>query len=300
MIDNRISSSSSRAQKVLRFFLVRLVLAALFLAAALALHLGQKALLTYLGLADLLIVKIYRPLAGIALIYFSYYLFVRFIEKRPLTELSLPGWTKELGQGAALGFLLITVQVVFLAAFGVYNATFAGISMGLLKIVAISLIAGVFEELIMRGILFRILEEGLGSWLAIAISSLIFGLLHITNPGASVLSGLTIALEAGLLLALAYMYTRRLWLVIGLHFSWNATLGGIYGLTVSGVEAQGLLRAGLEGPDWVTGGAFGLEAGVTALVATLILSAFLLWRLRRTGAFRPAPWTVRQAAPEAT
>ena len=279
---------------------MRLVLAVLFVAAALALHLGQKALLTYLGFAELLIVKIYRPLAGVTLIYLSYYLFVRFIERRPLTELSLPGWTKELGRGIALGFLLITVQVVFLAAIGAYNATFAGFSMGLLKIVSISLVAAVVEELFMRGILFRILEEGLGSWLAIALSSLIFGLAHISNPGASVLGGLTIALEAGLLLALAYMYTRRLWLVIGLHFSWNATLGGIYGLTVSGVEAEGLLRAGLEGPDWVTGGAFGLEAGLTALVATLILSAALLWRLQRRGAFRPAPWMARRATVEAT
>lgn len=286
----------TRLQRVMNFFLVRLLIAIAFLAVALALHLGQKTLFVKLGIADHIILKVYRPIAGTILIYLAYYLYVRWIEKRPLAELSLPGWLAELGAGAGIGFILISAQILLLTIFGVYKVEGIGFSMGIIEILGLSVIAGFIEELIMRGILFRILEEGLGSWVAIVISALVFGFAHISNEGATVMSSVAISIEAGLMLALAYMYTRRLWLVIGIHIFWNFALGGVYGLTVSGVAARGWLHGQLVGPDWVTGGVFGLEGGISAIAACVILSLFFLRRLLLANQFVPVPWSKRQGS----
>ncbi len=95
----------------------------------------------------------------------------------------------------------------------------------------------------MRGVLFRIVEESLGSWIALALSAALFGALHAFNPGATLTSSIAIALEAGVLLAAVFMVTRRLWMVIGLHTAWNFTEGGVFGASVSGGDAHGMLAS---------------------------------------------------------
>jgi uncharacterized protein len=97
---------------------------------------------------------------------------------------------------------------------------------------------------------------------ALVISGLVFGLLHVANPNATLLAGLAIAIEAGILLGGVYMLTRRLWLAMGLHLAWNLTQGGVYGVAVSGHAMDGLLESALSGPAWLSGGAFGAEASV--------------------------------------
>ena len=101
--------------------------------------------------------------------------------------------------------------------------------------------AAIFEEILFRGVLFRIVEEGLGTWAALLISALVFGFVHIGNPGATVWSSVAIAIEAGLLLGMAYQVTRSLPLVIGLHAAWNFTQGSVFGSAVSGTSGHALL-----------------------------------------------------------
>src|SRR5206468_8601734 len=133
-----------------------------------------------------------------------------------------------------------------------------------------------------RGILFRIVEAGLGSWLGLLVSAAVFGLAHLANPGSNVIGAASIIIEAGILLAAAYMFTRRLWLPIGLHFAWNFTEAGIFGADVSGRHIGGLLRSTLTGPAWLTGGAFGPEASVVAVVLCLAVGvAFIVAAVRR-------------------
>jgi hypothetical protein len=80
----------------------------------------------------------------------------------------------------------------------------------------------------------------------------------------------------------AYMLTRRLWLCIGIHAAWNYTLGSIFSIAVSGNQSSaGLINGTLTGPDWLTGGAYGLEASVGTLLVLIVLSAAFLWP--RTG-----------------
>jgi hypothetical protein len=154
----------------------------------------------------------------------------------------------------------------------------------------VALESAVGEEIVFRGVVFRRLEDTLGTTLALVLSAAAFGLIHAGNPGASWVSTLAIALESGVLLALAFAATRSLWLPIGLHFGWNLTEGGVFGAAVSGGQYTGLIAAPLSGAPLITGGTFGPEASLSALVISLGASAALAWYAVRRGAWRRPRW----------
>ncbi len=231
--------------------------------------------------------------AGVSLA--AYVVFVRVVERRPVIELSLPGAGVEALRGALLGALLFTVTIGILWALGFYRVTGTNPVSAVLPVLALSIVSGVSEELIFRGIVFRIIEESLGSVIALAISALIFGALHLDNPNASLVAGLAIAIEAGILLGLAYMLTRRLWLAMGLHFAWNFVQGGVFGVAVSGNVVEGLLESMLTGPALLSGGAFGAEASVFAVLVCLGASVYLWQRVRRQGGVVVPFWKRRKS-----
>ncbi len=123
---------------------------------------------------------------------------------------------------------------------------------------------GYYEELFSRGYQLQNLAEGLNLPLAVLLSSSVFGLLHLGNPSASVLSTLGI-FAAGVFLAYAWIRTGQLWLSISLHIGWNFFEGTVFGFAVSGLEGFSLIRHSISGPTLVTGGAFGPEAGLVLL-----------------------------------
>jgi len=152
---------------------------------------------------------------------------------------------------------------------------------GLMIMVLVFLAVAWNEELIVRGYLFQNLESGLGTTPAVVISSVIFGFLHIFNDNSSVIASLGVAF-AGVLLAVAYLVTRSLWLPIGIHFGWNFGEGPLFGFPVSGIDAGGLVSHRVIGPESITGGAFGPEAGLVSIVAELVGIALLwLWYRRQ-------------------
>src|SRR5262249_14558687 len=115
------------------------------------------------------------------------------------------------------------------------------------------------------------------------------------NPGATVFSSIAIALEAGVLLAAAYVVTGRLWLPIGLHAAWNFTEGSVFGMSVSGGrQAASLFGGTLSGPAILTGGAVGPEASIVAVVVCLALAFLLLRRAVRGGRIERPPWSRRE------
>ena len=139
------------------------------------------------------------------------------------------------------------------------------------------------EEVIFRGIIFRMIDDRFGLWWALGISALIFGFAHIINPSASIWSSVTIAIEAGVLLGAAYKYKNSLWFPIGIHWAWNFTQGNVFGFAVSGGDIEeSILTATLSGPDIITGGSFGLEASIISLILGTILSAFYLWKILKS------------------
>ena len=155
----------------------------------------------------------------------------------------------------------------------------------------IAIVSGTIEETLFRGILLRHLEKLIGTSGALAITSALFGLVHIVNPDATWFSSFAIALEAGILLGAAYLYTRRLWLAVGIHAAWNFTQGWVFSVPVSGGDAPlGLLITRRVGPDWLTGGAFGLEASVPALVMATGAGIVLLVLAHRRGHFIAPIW----------
>ena len=194
-----------------------------------------------------------------------------------------------------LGALLLSLTIGTLAILGVYRVSGIHGWTPMLATIPAFIMGAVLEEVVMRGVLFRILEQWRGSWIALAISAALFGLLHLLNPGVTLLNAGAMMLEAGILLAAAYMLTRRLWLCIGIHFAWNFTQGGIFSAAVSGGATNGLLEAKLVGPVWLTGGAFGAEASVVAVVVCLAAGLLLLLAARRKGHVIQSSWSATAA-----
>ena len=214
---------------------------------------------------------------------------VRGMERRGAAELApAPG-------GAAIGVLFGIV--LFGAVLGLLLLTGAAQMHGLaanidvIPVLAASIVAAVGEELAFRGGLFRVLEDGCGTTVALALSAALFGLVHALNPGATVVSTAAIAVEAGILLGAAYALTRNLWLPIGLHFGWNFTEGGLFGVAVSGgTTAKGVFSVTLAGPRWLTGGSFGPEASVVAVAVCFAAALVLIAVAVRKGRWRPLRW----------
>jgi len=218
----------------------------------------------------------------------SYALFCRFIERRPVVELGLAGAPLELGGGIVTGLLLFSAVVAVIAALGGYSVVGTRGAGVLVPALAISIASGFSEEIIFRGWFFRLVEQWLGTWIALILSAALFGALHLGNPNATLLAGAAIALEAGIMLAAIYLITRRLWTAIGVHAAWNFAQGGIYGIPVSGGAMDGVLVPRISGPDLLTGGAFGAEASLPAIiVATAFGIGMLLVAYRRGGFVAP-------------
>jgi membrane protease YdiL (CAAX protease family) len=220
----------------------------------------------------------------------------RLIERRNLADIGLDvrrfviDWLK----GAGVGATYLCACVGILAVLGGYRITgvaFAG--QALTSGLVLQVLVGVFEETLFRGILFRFLEEGFGSWVALTITALFFGLSHLNNPHATVWSAIAIALEAGVSLGAVYMATRSLWFAMGLHTAWNFLQGTIFGVAVSGNGAptDSLFQPRIQGNPWLTGGTFGIEASVIAVVLGLCLgSAFLVHAVRQQRIMRGLWW----------
>ena len=229
----------------------------------------------------------------------AYRVYVKLIERRRGVEFGAQGAVRELGSGLVIGAALLSATVGVLAALGLYTVQGWRDPAVLIPVLAMSVGAAVIEELLFRGVIFRIIEASLGTWIALVISAALFGLVHLGNPNASWLAAAAISLEAGVMLAAAFVLTRRLWLPIGIHAAWNFTQGGIFSVAVSGSQTDGLLVATLSGPSWLSGGEFGGEASVVAMLLWTALGAWLLALAARRGRFVAPFWRRAPQVPAA-
>jgi hypothetical protein len=268
--------SLTTTQRVFNFSLVKILIAFIFCAGIVAFaQIGMSKLLKESPIdKDIKMLLIGSVVAFLSII--TYNLYVRLYEKRNVDELAVKAIGKSLVMGICLGAVLqsVTILVIYL------NKGFTVISINsvvfLLPSLAMAFTSAIFEEIIFRGILFRITEEKLGSYWALVISALIFGGMHLANPHSSILAALGLAIQAGLLLAAAYIFTRNLWFPIAIHFAWNFTQSGIYGVSTSGSNmGKSLLTTKIQGAEWFTGGLFGPEGSIQAtlfcLIATIVL-----------------------------
>ncbi|WP_226018925.1 CPBP family intramembrane glutamic endopeptidase [Novosphingobium sp. FKTRR1] len=226
-----------------------------------------------------------------------YAAFVRLIERRPVSELSLAPLVRELGIGLLIGAGLYTASVLVLMALGIYRIVGFNPVSFMVPAIGMALSSGFFEELLFRGALFRIVEEMFGSWISLVVSSLVFGLLHLLNPAATLTGAIFISIEAGVLLAAGYMVTRRLWLSIGFHVAWNYTQQGVFSGIVSGnAPVPGLIKPIIQGPDALTGGSFGLESSLVAFLFCTTAGVILLILSVRRGNVVAPFWKRRTTA----
>jgi membrane protease YdiL (CAAX protease family) len=281
----------NQKEKFKLFFLLRLVIAMLFVGLSFGLYAVFKILLKNLGFYDLLLGRIISMIGMIALVYFGYFLYLRFFENRKPTEYSKKGWAQELAKGMGLGSGLITIQIVILWIMNAYHIDDVVVTTGIISIFIISVLTGFLEELLNKGIIFRILEEGLGSWIALLVVALEVGITHISNTGATAFSTIAVSIEFGIMLSLFYMVTRRLWLVTGFHFAWNFTMGGIFGINVSGLETKGLISSNLQGHQLFTGGDFGIEATIPAIMICSIITILLVYYVTKKNLVVKPMWS---------
>lgn len=238
------------------------------------------------------------PLLGVAIaivmslvVVAAYIAWGKIVERRKVSELSRPGAGREWLVGALIGVGLYTGCVLLLMLLGMYRIVGLNPLSYMIPAAAMAVKSSVFEELLFRGVLFRSVEDMAGSWIAIIVSSLVFGVLHLLNPGATIAGAAYIAIEAGLLLAAAYLVTRRLWIAMGFHLAWNYVQSAVFsGVVSGGVTLPGLFQDKIEGPSFITGGAFGMEQSVFALVLCTTAGIVMLVIAMRRGHLVPAPW----------
>lgn len=224
--------------------------------------------------------------AGLALWFYA--VAVRFTERRAVTELEKTGARGVVLSGAGIGLGLFTATILLIAVFGGFSVAGWGSFGGALSFLGLMCATAVTEELLFRGVLFRIVEEMTGTWGALGISAVLFGVIHLLNPGATFWGAIAVAVEAGLMLGSAYIATRSLWLPIGLHLGWNFAASGVFTTITSGGHhsAHGLLDTVMSGPAVLTGGSFGPEGSIFAILVCTVPTVLFLRSARRRGLIR--------------
>ena len=283
--------------RIMVFPLTFLMLEAL---AIVALAIGYSAAAHRLGVMDEGLMEFVGVLVFAGLIIGLSKLLHRWLERTEDQEFTKARALPETGAGLIGGFALFCVATGIIALLGGFEVLGLRGLGALWSMLSMAVFSGVFEETLFRGVLFRHIETMLGSWAALAVTCALFGVAHLANPGATPFAALAIAMEAGILLGAAYLLTRRLWLAVGIHAAWNFTQGWVFSVPVSGGKAPlGLLITRRIGPDWLTGGDFGLEASVPALLVATTAGVALLVIAARKGRIRPPMWRREMSVPPA-
>jgi membrane protease YdiL (CAAX protease family) len=269
---------ASRLGKIIQFPLVRSVVAVLFFVPVVLFH---------NVLVMQVLEKISQPLfsfifdietiLNLALFVIAFRLYTKYVEKRTALEMSPAGCLRETGAGFLVGGGLVVLQVTLMWLFSFYAIESFQSNTILLHALFFFGIGAFIQELIFRVILFRNIEELLGSWLALVAVALVFSLAHLLINENGTWWTLLALIFGDALLTGAYILTRRLWLVWGIHMSWNYFQDGIFGMPNSGLTSlKSWIVSTVDGPHWLTGGSFGIEASIFAVLASLLVGVMFL------------------------
>lgn len=224
-------------------------------------------------------ISIIVSIVGGLLIVVAYYEVLRRMNDGNTDSVSIKSLPKNILYGFAVGFLFFVATAAVLYITGCYSISKVAYSSDLFKSLAFFFLVACAEEVLCRGMLFRMIDERWGYVAAMTVSALLFGFGHLPNDNATIWSCIAIAIEAGLLLGAAYKFSGSLWFPIGIHWAWNFTEGPLLGFSVSGEGGySSLITPTLNGPTWLTGGSFGPEASVITVLLGIIL---VIWFTRR-------------------
>jgi len=219
---------------------------------------------------------VWPHLLAAALCLAGYRFYVRRFEQRDASEAALRGAVPDLLRGLGIGAAISVAVAAILAATGVL--AFAGSAhwSAALKPLSEQAMVALMEELLFRAVLFRIVEARWGTRASLLVNVLLFALAHMANEHVTALAILNTGV-AGLGLCAGWLLTRSLWLPLGMHLAWNYLFDGVLGVPVSGHAARGWLHVQLSGPEWLSGGAYGVEGSLATL---LVWGAAAAWMLR--------------------
>lgn len=211
----------------------------------------------------------------------SYYYLFRLYDKRKITELSLEYLPKEMFRGFIFGFSTISLSIFILYVLGHYQTFSITTAHYSARMFTVLLFAAIVEDLFHRGLILRVLENWLGTNIAIVIAMLV-ELQHISNPVSSLLS-LPLYLIWGFTMAMMFIYTKRIWLPYFFHVGWNFSQP-FYGSNLTGANDFGsIIQSKFTGPELLTGGAFGIEGSIFTPTFLLLIGITLYYRAKREG-----------------
>lgn len=269
------------------FFIVGSIVAGLFLGIGIVIWVLTKGSSDFLGEIQAISQNTLLELAIFPFVILVFYAWVRWFEKRPFRSLGFfkeqIGW--QLLKGWLIGSFLFALTLSLSYLLGGLELksldfsfkTFAYI----VFIIPLWLVQGGTEELLTRGWLLPIVAKRTNLIIAIAVSSSLFGIMHLGNDNVTFFSVLSIIM-VGIFLSLYMLKTDNIWGVAGIHGAWNFTQGNIFGISVSGTQAGPSLMhfsQKLGTPDWISGGAFGTEGSLLASLVLLAGSLYLAWNL---------------------
>lgn len=217
------------------------------------------------------------------------YVCARWLEGLPWRSLGLTfhqNWLRDLLVGFAVGFVALALAVGIAASGGGLRFSFNAATGTILPILR-SLVGSAFllcvaalaEEALFRGYPLQTFARAQLAWVGILVTLLFFGYVHLSNPNATLGMTFLNTSIAGLWLGIGYLRTRSLWFPLGLHWSWNWALGAFFGLPVSGLQlvSNPLFKGSDTGPEWLTGGNYGIEGGIAGTIAMVLVTIFT-WR----------------------
>ena len=303
----KIFLADGRVRPILRFFLsVPLVFLAMYLADATASFIASPKDMEGWGRI------VWSTLLLLPALLAAFKLLTAVFDRKPLRSIGLAfcgRWRMEFGIGLGLGALMILSVAATESVLGVAKFLWSPVSAGRFlgwggATLVLLLVAATNEELVFRGYPFQRLAESLGGPGAVAVSSALFGVVHLGNPSHSWISTLNTML-VGVPLAVSYLRTRALWMPVGIHFAWNFLQGFGLGLPISGFSVPlSVLKAEVNGGVLLTGGRYGPEASILTTIVIVAATGYL-WRAKsiylseemRALVFGPA--RVEPSAPEA-
>ena len=285
--------NSSKNKKKLPNFIWAIILSLIFMyggslmgsLATVPLFLALRNIPLFFNNKDLLSLLI--TLFSFAFISLLLFFRVKVIEKRSFSSIGFNknNWLKKYSLGFLIGLAMMSIIVLILLPFGYITIEKNPIQpVGVSAIASILvilfgwIIQGATEEIVTRGWLLNVLSTKYNIGVGLLISSTLFGLMHLTNPNVNYIAVINIIL-VGLFYGLYVIKTNDLWAVCGMHSAWNFAQGNIFGFKVSGLDVSvgSLIDLNLVGSDFVTGGIFGPEAGITATFILLASIGILLF-----------------------
>ena len=268
---------TKRIGKFIQFPITRIFIAILFLApvSILANLIGLE-LLKSLAEPYYTLLRYLRDIILFILFLVAYRSYTNYVENRKALELNTKSFIPEIGLGFFISIGVVCFMVILLMLLGYYRIDSFNSPQVFADRIAEYYMGSFIEELIFRLILFKLVEEFAGSWIGIIVQGLVFGFAHIGNENATIWTSLSLVISDTILFGAAYMLTRRIWLIWGMHFSWNFFQEGIFGMPNSGYQKDGLIRPIINGPEWITGGKFGIEASIISTLILFVLGLIIL------------------------